>query len=268
MEVNINATTLKEMRVSRSWTQEELAEAAGIHPRTLQRVESLGVGSKSTLQALARALEVEVGDIQTKKPVKIRLLESGLGLFVWVALAWAFSIQFAGNPAALAEGRELLLLGGIASLLIVPVASWGLRKASRREQHERMSEALSIVAFGVFAFVCIYVSLMIAEVVGTTPWFLYLRNDTSVPITLLRMVLLSLTVLPAAYLVGSWIVRRSPRLGGKAMLGAVVALALAIAVLQVVHYDWSVRSSSLLKVLFPAIGFWLVHRTQTTAASV
>ena len=62
MEVNINATILKEMRVSRSWTQEQLAEAAGIHPRTLQRVESLGVGSKSTLQALARALEVEVGD--------------------------------------------------------------------------------------------------------------------------------------------------------------------------------------------------------------
>ena len=268
MEVNINSKILKELRISRSWTQEELAEAAGIHPRTLQRVESLGVGSKSTLRALARALEVEVGDIQTKSLVKIRLLEAVLGLLVWVVLAWVFSIQFAGNPAALAGGRELLLLGGIASLFFVPVATWGLRKASRLELPGRMMEAISITAFGVFVFVCIYVSLIIAEVVGNTSWFLYLRNDAGVPITLLRAVLLSITVLPAAYLIGSWIIRRSPRLGRKAMLGAVVAFALAIAMLQVVYYEWNVWSSSLLQVLFPVIGLWLAHRTQMTAVSV
>ncbi len=130
---------------------------------------------------------------------------------------------------------------------------------STQEQRGVAWEWLSIAPFAVLAFVCIYVSLMIGEFVGNTSWFLHLRSDVGVPITLLRVAVLSITVLPAAYLAGSWLIRRSPIQGRKAILGAAILFASIIAVLQVVHYEWDVWSASLLKVAFAVSGLWLAY---------
>ena len=165
-----------------------------------------------------------------------------------------------------AGGRELLLLGATASVLLVPLLAWGIRTA--RREHQRVSDALSVAGFGALAFFAMSVSLMIAEAIGNTSWFLYLRLDVGVPITLLRLTLLSLTALPAVYLVGSWIVRRTPSNARQSLLGAAIVFALAIAVLPVVHYEWSVWSSSLLKVLLPVGGLCLAYRSRATSESV
>lgn len=51
-------TRVRQLREQRAWSQEQLAEIAGINVRTLQRVESAGGGSLDTRMALAAALEV------------------------------------------------------------------------------------------------------------------------------------------------------------------------------------------------------------------
>jgi transcriptional regulator with XRE-family HTH domain len=54
------AATVAYQRMEKGWTQEHLAEVAGISARTVQRVERDGSASADTLQALASALDVDV----------------------------------------------------------------------------------------------------------------------------------------------------------------------------------------------------------------
>ncbi len=56
--MRIDTIRLRQMREQRAWSQEQLAEIAGISVRTLQRVESSGVASPETRMALASALGV------------------------------------------------------------------------------------------------------------------------------------------------------------------------------------------------------------------
>ena len=56
----IDATGLKRVRKSKSWSQEHLANAAGLSLRTVQRIESTGSASSESMLALAAALNVPV----------------------------------------------------------------------------------------------------------------------------------------------------------------------------------------------------------------
>ncbi|MCC6536785.1 MAG: helix-turn-helix transcriptional regulator, partial [Bryobacterales bacterium] len=58
-------------RKRRSWSQEELATAAGLNLRTIQRIETEGVASLQSLKALAAALDVEVPSLGAREdPMK------------------------------------------------------------------------------------------------------------------------------------------------------------------------------------------------------
>ena len=59
MDVKINNNLLKELRLAKSWSQEMLADKAGLSLRTIQRVETAGLASLQTRLALARTLDVE-----------------------------------------------------------------------------------------------------------------------------------------------------------------------------------------------------------------
>ncbi|MEE4202410.1 MAG: helix-turn-helix transcriptional regulator [Halieaceae bacterium] len=50
---------VKNQRLEKGWTQEQLAELAGISVRTVQRLEKTGVASMETTNALAAVFEVE-----------------------------------------------------------------------------------------------------------------------------------------------------------------------------------------------------------------
>lgn len=58
---------IKEFRVARAWSQEHLAELAGISTRTVQRIENGEQASLETLSALAAVLEVKVVEL-TEQP--------------------------------------------------------------------------------------------------------------------------------------------------------------------------------------------------------
>ena len=59
-QVPINAVKLKQLRESKSWSQEHLSIAAGVSLRTIQRMESTGNASAETRLAVAAALGVHV----------------------------------------------------------------------------------------------------------------------------------------------------------------------------------------------------------------
>jgi transcriptional regulator with XRE-family HTH domain len=55
--MKIDATKLKALRQKKSWTQEDLAEHANVHPRTVQRAESTSFASSRTSKFFADALK-------------------------------------------------------------------------------------------------------------------------------------------------------------------------------------------------------------------
>ncbi len=61
--MRINAELAIELRNARAWSQEELAIAAGLNLRTVQRIESEGVASLQSKKALASAFNLETSDL-------------------------------------------------------------------------------------------------------------------------------------------------------------------------------------------------------------
>lgn len=55
---------IQKLRLQHGWSQEQLAELAGVSPRTIQRIESGRPASVETLKALAAVFEVDFASLQ------------------------------------------------------------------------------------------------------------------------------------------------------------------------------------------------------------
>lgn len=71
MDVIINRELLKDKRLSKSWSQEQLAGEAGISLRTVQRIETDGVASLRSRTAIAGALNLQPADLDAAPLVQI-----------------------------------------------------------------------------------------------------------------------------------------------------------------------------------------------------
>jgi transcriptional regulator with XRE-family HTH domain len=69
MDMKIDALLVRAEREKRAWSQEHLAEVAGVALRTVQRVEATGSGSLETVKALASVFGLDVAELRTA-PVK------------------------------------------------------------------------------------------------------------------------------------------------------------------------------------------------------
>ena len=70
--MRVDADLVQELRLSKSWSQEELAIACGLNRRTIQRIEATATASLQSLKALAAAFDVEVDEIRLEetRPMK------------------------------------------------------------------------------------------------------------------------------------------------------------------------------------------------------
>ena len=59
---------VKQLRLQRAWSQEQLAELAGVSVRTIQRIENGDRPGLETLSALAAVFEVNVAEISGESP--------------------------------------------------------------------------------------------------------------------------------------------------------------------------------------------------------
>jgi transcriptional regulator with XRE-family HTH domain len=71
MELKIDPKKVKDLRLNKSWSQEDLAEQAALSLRTIQRIELDGSASLKSRRAIADALEVEPAylDPQVEEPI-------------------------------------------------------------------------------------------------------------------------------------------------------------------------------------------------------
>jgi len=67
-EMKLSAIAVRRSRIERGWSQEQLAIAAGLSLRTVQRVESEGIASLSTASGLAATFAVPLVQLQEEPP--------------------------------------------------------------------------------------------------------------------------------------------------------------------------------------------------------
>jgi len=64
VDMQIDSKRIRSEREKRAWSQEQLAEVAGVALRTIQRVETTGAGSYETAKAIAAVFEVDVSQLR------------------------------------------------------------------------------------------------------------------------------------------------------------------------------------------------------------
>lgn len=74
MAFKTDASKIKRWREERQWSQEHLAELAGVGVRTIQRIETGDAASRDTLMALAAAFDVDVSALSVDPEVEARTL--------------------------------------------------------------------------------------------------------------------------------------------------------------------------------------------------
>jgi len=75
MSIKPDAKSIKRWREERHWSQEHVAEMAGIGLRTLQRIENGDTASRESVMALAAAFNVDIGAL-VDDPIKQQALEA------------------------------------------------------------------------------------------------------------------------------------------------------------------------------------------------
>ena len=118
--MKIDSERVLQLRTGFSWSQDELATAAGLNLRTVQRIEASGVASLQSAKSLASALEVELAALLRPQETTMTKYE-----YKTLVLPFKFGIFKQGLPdisAALTkEGSE----GWQFKQLVLPSSDWG-----------------------------------------------------------------------------------------------------------------------------------------------
>ena len=117
----------------------------------------------------------------------------------------------------------------------------------------RNPQTVLIVLLSVLGLFLVYASLVAAEFVSTRELALLLPNKFGVTGNLYRVVILSVTAVPIAYLTGYGLTRWVPALSLRIILVVALLYTCVIALLQAYVYAPSVLGPSILKILFVVI---------------
>ena len=59
MEIKLNIKVIKQARMTKNWTQQQLAEICGLSLRTIQRIEKSGIASQESVASLSSVFEID-----------------------------------------------------------------------------------------------------------------------------------------------------------------------------------------------------------------
>ena len=107
MDMQIDSKRIRSEREKRAWSQEQLAEVAGVALRTIQRVETSGAGSYETAKAIAAVFEVDVSDLRSAVEPTPRL--SRRARYLSAAAATSLLVAIGAFLARDAVAREIAL---------------------------------------------------------------------------------------------------------------------------------------------------------------
>lgn len=77
-----SAPHIKDLRTARAWSQEQLAQVAGINVRTIQRIETGEPASFETLKSIAAAFDMDVAKLLEPKKSEQKKAEAASGDFL------------------------------------------------------------------------------------------------------------------------------------------------------------------------------------------
>jgi DNA-binding XRE family transcriptional regulator len=132
VQMKINGEVIRSLREQKAWSQEHLAEAAGLSARTVQRVETEGVGSSETRLALAAALGVPVSTLLSAQAscASSPQYRSEIPRGAWIGLAvgvlcsmGAIGVQYALGVATIPETARNL--GIVSAILGISLGAMG-----------------------------------------------------------------------------------------------------------------------------------------------
>lgn len=128
--MKIDARKLKALRQQQGWTQEELAEKAYVHPRTVQRTEASSFASRRTTKAFADALGVEMSElmISVQIPFGTAII---LNSVIWALVMILTAITFQDQPGIYESIQNVLSSAAASSLLLFVWLIARYRKQSR-----------------------------------------------------------------------------------------------------------------------------------------
>jgi len=107
VDMQIDSKRIRSEREKRAWSQEQLAEVAGVALRTIQRVETSGAGSYETAKAIAAVFEVDVSDLRSAVEPTPRL--SRRARYLSAAAAASLLVAIGAFLARDAVAREIAL---------------------------------------------------------------------------------------------------------------------------------------------------------------
>lgn len=130
MQLVPDAETIKRWRTERGWSQDHLAELAGVSLRTVQRIENGEQASRDSLTALAAAFDVNVAAIMVDPATKARRADARFG-----GIPDGLLLSFAINAGSFLLG--LVVFAGISMSdgpggysMVVPAFWWAVGVAA------------------------------------------------------------------------------------------------------------------------------------------
>lgn len=167
--MQLSPSAIRQSRVDRGWSQEQLAIAAGLSLRTVQRVESGGTASLSTAASLAATFGVPLPQLQevpvpSQPQQQSKIAVHGVFYLGLVILMLAFvseSGRLPGTPQSAAYAAMNVTAVLVGAALVVPAAVQILRS--------RQYAGIVLAVLGVPLATLLLVGLIYAALVGRVP---------------------------------------------------------------------------------------------------
>jgi transcriptional regulator with XRE-family HTH domain len=80
MDMKVDPSYIRAQRERRAWSQEHLAEVAGLGLRTIQRIEKTGAASYESARSLAAVFGMDVAELRVEPPSPAAALRTGVAL--------------------------------------------------------------------------------------------------------------------------------------------------------------------------------------------
>lgn len=134
MSFHPDGAKIKRWREERHWSQEHLADLAGIGTRTVQRIENGDPASKETVMALAAAFNVDVMALSydTAKHSRAETIKetskalAGLRLSFWIALTGYVFLMIVFLAIDLSDPRDNFVMLIPAAWCTVAISGHGV----------------------------------------------------------------------------------------------------------------------------------------------
>jgi transcriptional regulator with XRE-family HTH domain len=112
---------LKKLRNKKNWSQEQLAEIAGLSVRTIQRIEAGGKASLESLTALASVLEVDTSTLEQEVTVIDKTTEDWEKVPLWLRAYFIGSTRLKIPERQLnLRTEQFCVLLGVVLILVSP----------------------------------------------------------------------------------------------------------------------------------------------------